>query len=344
LGSAQQELATFENRLSTVQADLDRSNEQLAQAKQDRQDAEQQLSDARGALFEVAMNLDQARIELDEVNEKTATLERRISELEERKTQLDRDIQSEQFRVDNLVALKDQLGGEIEQLEARLASFEEGEIVIDRGTQLVRVVIPPDGDPASLLEAEMARLAAELEARGMSLAEESYNAWQPLVEDAASLDAENGSVLVASAARNVVEGGEVLLSFDARSLKPLFNAGDVMMQIIIYEDSARARMPGVALWDIQVPEHFDDESLEAFFTAVDNAFLDAALRLGVLPDMDSGALASPTGQLEQYRDTLITLQRPVAVRFTCRELVNVAAGFGSASVNVTPHEHEGGSE
>jgi hypothetical protein len=279
-------------------------------------------------MIEITKSLSAAQKQLDDANVQISQSKGQLRDLNDKKTKLQADIDSYRARLDDLRGLVTQARGELEK-------NQQGTLVVTKGTVLA--YIPLDaGESAGLtakLQVRLARLGDSLKERGVSIDPAS---------DAAATDfvasypySATKSVAIISAARNVVKGESVTLTFEARELSPLVNAGDVVMDVLVTSNNARVRMKGLGDQQIDVPATFDENSIADFGVALFNIFDSGARQLGFLPDLASGQVATPIASLASVANDLATRQRPFVIQFVAKQDATALDGLAGCEIYIS---------
>ncbi len=142
-------------------------------------------------------------------------------------------------------------------------------------------------------------------------------------------------MIVISAARNVFEGTEVLLGFEAIPLKPLVKQGDVLMDVTIGTSMATVRTMGVGQREITVPAQFDATTLTDLTVILQREMVASSIELGFLPDLRTGEYATPVEKLVQVADDIIARERPFLIQFVATESLDALDGLAGAEIYIS---------
>ncbi|MCH7472006.1 DUF3084 domain-containing protein [bacterium] len=320
LAAAHEEQEGLQANLATAQGDLDKAEEQ-------RKEAEAQASKARGELFEVASDLSETKQELHGTEEQVESLKGEFSELRRLRDELKEDVEGYEARMEELRHL-------FVQARTELEAYQEGEIVLRKGTNLAYQRVHGDdlGNLQGVLQGALNRVNINLSGDGLAIDGASAGEAQGFIDE---YPYEDESVIIISSARNVVEGEDVLLAFESMPLKPLIAEGEVIMEVLVEEYSARIWMQGAESREINVPVRLDADSLAGFTAELRNAFIEGAEALGFLPDLRFGAVATPVGLLDGMAQELIERERPFVIEFIAKETLTALDGLANATVRLS---------
>lgn len=322
-------------RYDTVKGQLAGLKQELTTAQQQRQEAEaaqakakQELSQIQSQMIDVTVSLAKAQRDLQTAQAKVASSDREVKDLEAKRASLQKDIDAYKARLDDMRALMEKVRGDV-------TALQQGDVVMAKGTPLsyLRIGADEPGGLSNKLDVALVRLSDSLSATGLNVDKNSYKAEKDFLEQYKLAGKE--AVIIISAARNVVAGENVLLSFEARELKPLVSKGDVIMEVLVGKDSARVRMTGAKEQQVAVPEKFDTNSLVDFSVSLYDSFSAGALALGFLPDLRTGEIASPLQSLTTVGSDIIGRERPFVIQFVAKSDANALDGLGAADVYIS---------
>jgi len=340
-GDVKASLAEAQQDMADMQSEVEQARDEVAQARQEREAAQaeadklnQEMSDMRGQTIELAIAIDNQQQELDAKEEQLSRLSNEVKSLQVRKEELDREIQGDNIQIESLRALKEALGNDIQELEAQIATYQEGELVLGRGDYLAYQVVHAgeEDEVGVVLQGALNRVNVKLSKDGLAIDRESETAAEEFL-NGYSLEGE--AVIVISAARNVFEGTDVLLGFDAIPLTPLVKQGDVLMDVNVGSSIATVRTMGVGRREITVPAQFDATSLTDLTVILQREMVAASIELGFLPDLRTGEYSTPVEKLVQVADDIIARERPFLIQFVAKEPLGALDGLADAEIFIS---------
>jgi hypothetical protein len=321
-------LAEVEGKLAGSQKLIDEADARRQQAVDDETKAQAEISKIQVQMIEITKSLSAAQKQLDDANVQISQSKGQLHDLNDKKTKLLADIDSYRARLDDLRGL-------VTQARSELETHQQGTLVLAKGTTLA--YIPLDaGESAGLtakLQVRIARLGESLKERGVSIDPASDAAAAEFVASYPYAAAK--SVAIISAARNVVKGESVLLSFEARELTPLVTSGEVVMDVLVTSSSAHVRMKGQNEQQLDVPATFDENSIADFGVALFDIFDGGARKLGFLPDLSSGQIATPIGSLASVAGDLAKRERPYVIQFVAKQDATALDGLAGCEIYIS---------
>jgi peptidoglycan hydrolase CwlO-like protein len=333
-GKVKADLATATRELSQFQGRLDEAEQRVADADQLVADAEAKADELNGQISGLRGQIIELTIEFDKKNQEFEKIQGQVKSLEQEYRRIKQSADSEQFRVDGLLALKDELGRDIRELEQRIAQMQEGEILLDRGTSLAyqRVGAGQRDQLGDVLQGALNRVNVNLSRDGLKIDAESAKRAEQFL---ASYPLEGESLIIISAARNVFEGEDVLLDFQAKSLDPLVRSGETVIELTISGSQTQLEFLGLIKGSIPAPAEFSADSLAAFTDNLQPRVVEAAREAGFLPNLSSGRISTPVASLNAHLGELTGTTRPLTVRFVADRDLNALDGVSECSIRIS---------
>lgn len=310
---------------------------ELTQLQSALADSDKQLSSMREQSIELVKQISNKQKELDGATADKLKKQREVDSLTHKKRQLDNDVASGEIRVNSLTDLKNTLRGDIEQLESKLASYKQGDIVLPRGTALgYQVVHAGDADMlGDLMQSALNRITVNLSKDGLAVSPQAGEDATAFIGNYPYKDAATDVVVVISAASNVFENEAVRLAFDARTLAPLVRSGDVIMGVMVQESTAQVSVFGREGAVLTIPAQFDADTLSEFGVALAEALDRAAQDAGFLPDIKTGAISNPVVRLADVGVDLLQRERPFLIQFVAQQDLTALDGLGSVEIYIS---------
>lgn len=327
LADAKGELAEMQGEVADAHLEVDQAQKDSQAAHEEVDKLSSQMSDMRGQTIDLAIAIDKQQKELD-------AKKAEVSSLQKKKKELDGQITGDNIQIDNLRALKTQLGEDIQKLQAEVETYQEGNLVLARGTNLAYQVVHA-GEEANIqpiLQSALNRVNVSLTKDGLTIDQDSADAAETFIS---TYDLHGDAVIIISSARNVFDGTDVLLAFNAMPLTPLVHKGDVLMDVVVGTNTASVKTMGVGTREITVPEKFDVGSLTDFSVILQSEMVAACKQLGFLPNLRSGDYNTPVGKLAQVADDIIARQRPFVIQFVANGPLNALDGLSDAEVYIS---------
>ncbi len=334
LAQAEASLDGMQNSLDRAERNVSEANEAVATANTKVTEAEEevenlnvQLSDGRGEKFELAINL-------AGLNDQIAEKEKERDRLQNKIGKLNQDVAITEMRVEGLVGLKNQLGAEIEALEAQVASYQQGEIVIRRGTNLAyeQVNAGETGLLRDKLQSAINRVVVKLAKQGLDVDPGT----EQRAEDFIQAYQQNGdSVVIISTAQNVIEDNSVLLDFDKKSLSPVVNQGGVVLEVKVKQSTASISAFGKPPNQVSVKSNLDAAGVDQLISAIETELQARAKDLGFLPRLGTGTISTKTAALSGMVETLVSQPKPFVIKFIADGKINILDGLDGVHIVVT---------
>lgn len=323
---AQAELKTAQEELTRITAEselrrkeLDQKNEDVKQTLLRIHDLTVSLAKTEQDLRGTNQNLKRADAKVKEKERLQAALAAEVGKLDAQRQDLESSIAGAKI---NIEAIKTRAG------EADLLMPKEQYLAYGR-------VDDGAGDgPKAALQAALDRVSVRMSAQGIPLAEESQAAAEQFLAEYPYSSAGMASVIIVKAARNLFRGEELSLAFEARELKPLAKAGDVVLEVQVSDVVAVVRALSSDTQEIRVPAKFDKESLVDFTVALHDVYGRAALEAGFLPDLRSGDMPSPVDALANVADDLLSHTRPFTIQFVAKAPATAIDALTDAEIRI----------
>jgi hypothetical protein len=324
------DLVQTEEALQAKSAELTRVQSDLA-------GSDKQLRSMRQQSIELVKQISSKQHELDLAAADKHKKQREVDSLTQKKKMLDNDVASGEIRVNSLTDLKNNLRTDIEQLETKVATYKQGKIALPRGTALgYQVVHAGDaGQLGELMQSALNRITVNLSKDGLVVAPQAGDDATAFIGNYPYAGATADVVVVISTASNVFENEAVRLAFDARSLAPLVRKGDVIMSVMVQEQSAQLSVFGKEGAALTIPAQFDADSLSDFGVALAEALSAAAQDAGFLPDLKTGAIGNPVVHLADVGADLLQRERPFMIQFVARQDLTALDGLEAAEIYIS---------
>jgi len=331
------ELTSVQGEIEKSQDELEQTRAELEQARAEKQQADSELAMMREEKIELVQDVSQMEQELIRSRTQLSGVKGEVERLRHERKALQDEIEISTIRIESLRELKEQMA----------ERYGEGEIILSRGTYLSYV--PVNAGEASLLPGRLQvavdRLAGLLAQDGLRLAENSNAVAKQYVEANPGIGVDDDYVITISVARNVFENEEVQLAFEAQRLEPLISKGDVLMEVVVSETTARIRMIGIESRDISVPPVFDTDALVDFSVQLQDRFIAGARASGFLPSAQTGEFATPIESLADIATDLMERERPFVLQFVAREEATALDSLAAVDIYVSnPAATETGDE
>lgn len=326
LAQTEANLASMEGSLKKAQQEVASADAKVAEAEQEILDLNVQTYDARKKTIELAMNLGDLNNQIEEKEKERDRLVQKIRELNQ-------NVAGAEMRVEGLVGLKNQLGAEIEALDAKVVSLLEGEIAIRRGTNLGYEKIGA-GEAGSLrdkLQSAINRVVLKLAKRGLDVDAETEGRAEEFIQ---AFQQNGAVVIIISTAQNVVEGQSVLLAFEAASLSPVVRKGGLVLEIKVKQSTASISALGQLPSQAGVKSHLDAEGVEQLVAAIETELQAQARNLGFLPNLHSGTISTGTSALSGMVEKLASQPKPFVVKFIADEDITIMDGLDKVHIVV----------
>jgi cell division protein FtsB len=297
---------------------------------------EVQLRQKSGEIEVIQQRASKAQSELARKERSLRDLEGRKRSVENKLAELLPLAEGGEKQIEDLRKLKDQLGTEIEALRTEINVLREGEQIIPKGGRLAYATIAGNqlGNADAILAPILNQLKLDLSQVGLNFDPASQAATSAFIAELAGRDPSVDYTVVITSARNVFDGDDVLLTFEAVALSPLIRAGGLLLEIVVEDDTARIRGMGGYSREIPVPAQFDAASLTEFSVSLQQSFVTAARRFGFLPAVDTGEISSPVYKLVNVADDLITRERPFIIQFTAAGDLSPDDDLSGAQVHI----------
>ncbi len=310
---------------------------ELTQVQSALANSNQQLTSMREQSIELVKQISAKQQELDVAAMDKQKKQREVDSLTQKKKLLDNDVASGEIRVSSLTDLKNNLRGDIEQLEDKLASYKQGDIVLPRGTALGYQVVHADdiAQLSDLLQSALNRITVNLSKDGLAVAPQAGDDATAFIGNYPYKNASADVVIVISAASNVFENEPVRLAFEARSLAPLVRKGDVILGVLVQEQSAQVSVFGKEGATLAIPVQFDADSLSDFGVALAETLSRAAQEAGFLPDLKTGAIGNPVVHLADVGADLLQRERPFLMQFVAQQDLTALDGLEAAEIYIS---------
>ena len=317
-------LALMEGSLAKAQSEVATADEKVVVAGLEAEELNKQLSLGRGQTFELA-------IELSNLNDEIVAKEKERDKLQGKIRELKQEKAGEIMRVEGLVGLKNQLGKEIEALEAKVASLLEGEIVIRRGVNLAYERVGA-GEAVTLrdkLQSAIKGVVVNLAQQGMEVDVETERRANEFIQ---AFQQNGAVVIIISTAQNVVEGQGVLLAFESRSLTPVLRKGGVLLEVKVMQSTASISAFGKPPSQTSVKFNLDSAGVNQLISAIEAELQAVAKDLGFLPSLRTGKIGTNTSALSGLEAELASQSRPYTIRFIADEAISIMDSLESVRI------------
>lgn len=335
-----QNLAQAEANLEGMESSLSKAKREVADADEKVKEAELEVDDLNSLVYELREQTIDLAIKFDALDQELATLNDLIAAKEKERDRLLKLIKKkegekarEEKRVEGLVGLKNQLGKEIEALEAKVASYQEGVIVIRRGTKLAyeRVGFSETGSLRDRLQSAVNRVVVKLAKQGLEVDHET----EQRAEEFIQVFSQTGdAVIIISTAQNVVEGQSVVLAFESRPLAPIVRQGGVLLEVKVKQSTASIAAFGQPPSQTSVKIKLDSAGVDQLITAIEAELQVTAKDLGFLPSLRTGKISTNTSALSSMVEKLVAQPRPFVIKFIADEPITILDGLEAVHIVV----------
>lgn len=332
--------AIVKKDLKQTEANLMGMESSLAKAKHEVAAADEKVAAAGIVVEDLSLQVYKGReqtielaIDLSKLNEEIVAKEKERDELLKLIKEKEGEKAREEKRVEGLVGLKNQLGREIEALEAKVASYQEGEIAIRRGTNLAyeRVGINETGSLRDKLQSAVNRVVVKLAQQGLKVDPETERRAEEFIQ---VFSHTGDAVIIISTAQNVVEGQSVVLAFESRPLAPIVSQGGVLLEVKVKQSTASIAAFGQPPSQTSVKIKLDSAGVDQLITAIEAELQATAKDLGFLPGLRTGKISTNTSALSSMVEKLAAQSRPFIIRFIADEPITILDGLESVHIVV----------
>jgi uncharacterized protein (DUF3084 family) len=336
-------------RFDKIKAEAQELLKEKKQRAAELSQAQADISKMQAQTTELVKQIDLTTKELTAAGADKAKIKRELSGLIAKSDTLkleivkkQKDLKLQEFNVKSLEGVQEKLKQDVDAYESKLTTYMQGDVVIPRGMNLCYQVVHPGeaGQLPDLLQSALNRTTVSLSQSGLTLAQNAAERAQQFIDAYPYQDAKQDVVVVISASRNVFDGESVPLNFQAQLLEPLVHKGEVLLSVLVRQDSAIAAVLGNAGVTLEVPAQFDAASLGDFGVALDGKLSAAAREAGFLPDLKTGSIATPIVKLADVSNDLISRQRPFLIQFVASQDMTALEGMTAAEIYISNPQAE----
>jgi hypothetical protein len=222
-----------------------------------------------------------------------------------------------------------------------LSKFKMGDVVLRKGTEIYRVQvnagdIPALADKLQEAYAEAKRLVADAD---LVVDPKSAAKLDEFIQTYEFGDPPADAVVSITVAANVIrwhdKGDTVQLEFSATKVKPLLQAGDLLLTLRISDTGARITVPGGGSHEVPYAEGLTSKAMEDTLVETGNQFVRAMQELGFDPPTgDATVLAAPVLKIAELGSELLTRERPYIIQLATQHDLTSAQWPTDVTINV----------
>lgn len=330
-----------------VKADLGRAEAELKQARADTLQAQTERASVEEELKVSSSKVSALTAEVEGLNTEVAAVDRQLRDTSLSLSQTDALLKKKERLqaqlAQSLKALESQkqaLESDIEaakiNVEALKARAAEADILLPKGAYLTYERLP-GGDPGqtrSLLQRALNRVNIRFSQEGIAISPDTEPAASAFLESAA-LGSAGDKALILSVGRNLFQGEDLLIAFEARPLAVLVNAGQLVMDISISADEARISMAGLEDLSLSLrAEEAPAEQLGRVLASAYERFAEGMSGLGFLPQAPSGDWATPFDAIAARVGDIAATPRPLRIQIVSKQDADALSGLEACEIYV----------